>query len=311
MIPFASVGTRLYAGDVVTASTDIRIDPGLRFGGDDVPLLGDLYRPPATSPAPYGVVLIVHGGAFHVGSRSAFEHWGRLFAREGIAAFSIDYTLAAPGRPSFPVAVNDARAAVRFLRERADALDIDSARLAAMGCSAGATIAATVTLTAEAPDGNGAVVDLDQLDAAPADRVDTAIVVCGTYDLVAMWEHDRLHRLADGHTEGYLGGTPMDVRRRFFEASPIYHASRQNAEGTRWLVSWGTMDDVVPPERQSVVLAQHLNRAGATVRLAPIEGAAHFWYLEGRRGEIDLAAPTFNARLAERIFTFLRDWCGW
>lgn len=295
----------------MTPPTDIRIDAGLRFGGDDSPLLGDLYRPAATSPATFPVVLIIHGGAFHVGSRSAFEHWGRLFAREGVAAFSIDYTLAAPGRPSFPGAVNDARAAVRFLREQAAALDIDAARLAAMGCSAGATIAATLTLTAEAPDGGGAVVDLDQLSAPPADRIDTAIVVCGTYDLIAMWEHDRLHRLADGHTEGYLGGTPMDVRRRFFDASPLYHASRANAEGTRWLVSWGTMDDVVPPERQSVVLAEHLSRAGAMVRLAPVVGAAHFWYLEGRTGEIDLTAQTFNARLAERIFAFLRDWCGW
>jgi acetyl esterase/lipase len=296
----------------VTGQDDVRVEPDIAFGGSDgEPLSGDLYRPAASRPGPYPVVLIIHGGAFHVGSRSAFAHWGRLLAREGFAAFSIDYTLATADRPSFPDAVNDARAAIRHLRENAGSLDVDGARLAVMGCSAGATIAATLALTAAAPDGSGAVVDLDELAEPAADRVDTAIVVSGTYDLIAMWEHDRVHRLVDGHTQGYVGGTPMDARRRFFEAAPLTHASRQNAEGTRWLVAWGTHDDVAPPERQSVVFAEHLSRAGATVRLAPIVGAAHFWYLEGRTGDIDLAAPTFNARLAERLLTFLRDWCGW
>ena len=290
----------------------IRVDPGISFGtGADGPLMGDLYRPEASTPGPYATILIVHGGAFHVGSRSSFAHWGRFLAREGFAAFSIDYTLATRDRPSYPSAVNDARAAVRYLRDQASRLELDGARLAAMGCSAGASIAATLSLTAEAPDGSDTLVDLDQLERPPADRVDTAIVVCGTYDMIAMWEHDRVHRLSDGHTEGYLGGTPMDARRRFFEASPLTHASRQNAEGTRWLVAWGTNDDVVPPERQAIVFAEHLSRAGAMVRLAPIVGAAHFWYLEGRTGEIDPAASTFNARLAERILAFLHDWCGW
>lgn len=296
----------------MSSPADVRIESGIAFGGSGAePLLGDLYRPAASLPGPYPTVLIVHGGAFHVGSRSAFAHWGRLLARERFAAFSIDYTLATAERPSFPDAVNDARGAVRFLREQAAPLELDPARLAVMGCSAGATIAATLTLTAESPDGSGGLVDLDELAETARDRVDTAIVVCGTYDLIAMWEHDRVHRLVDGHTEGYVGGTPIEARRRFFDAAPLTHASRQNAEGTRWLVAWGTHDDVVPPERQSVVFAEHLSRAGAMVRLAPIVGAAHFWYLEGRTGEIDPAAQTFNSRFAERLLTFLRDWCGW
>jgi acetyl esterase/lipase len=288
----------------------IRVDTDIRFGGTEPdPLLGDLYRPPSGGPFP--VVVIIHGGAYHVGSRSTFGHWGRMLARAGFAAFSIDYTLASIDRPSYPRAVNDARQAVAHLCAHAAELQIDGGKIAAMGCSAGATIAATLTLTAEAPDGSGDVVDHDVLPRDASRDVDTAIVVCGPFDLIAMWEHDRLHRLTDGHTQGYLGGTPMDARRLFYEASPLYQASRQNAEGTRWLFSWGTMDNVVPPDRQSVVMAEHLGRAGAMVRLAPIVGAAHFWYLEGQKGEIDPGGDNFNARLAERILTFLRDWCGW
>jgi acetyl esterase/lipase len=294
----------------LTGEAGVRIETGIPFGGREVQgLLGDLYRPAPSVPGPYPTVLLIHGGAFHVGARSSLEHWGRLFAREGFAAFSIDYTLATPDRPTFPLAVNEARVAVRFLHDRANDLELDGARLASMGCSAGATIAATLALTTEARDGSGGLADI--VDGASWDRVDTAIVVCGAYDLIATWEHDRLSRFVDGHTQGYLGGTPMDARRRYYDASPLTHASRQNAAGTRWLISWGTNDDVAPPERQSLVFANHLTRAGATVRLAPIVGAAHFWYLEGRNGQIDPLGSTFNGRLAERVLTFLRDWCGW
>jgi acetyl esterase/lipase len=275
----------------------IRLDSGLAYAGEGDPALkGDLYRPAETALGPgerTPVVLIVHGGAFKGGSRGALAHWGRWLARQGVAAFSIDYTLATTERPSFPTPIEDARAAIAYLRAHADELGLDAGRIAAMGCSAGATIAASLALSA------GRETD-----------VKTAIVICGVHDMIAQWEHDQLHRPTDQQTEIYLGGNPMTARERFYEASPLVHASQQNAAGTRWLVAWGTDDNVVDP-RQSTVLAEHLNRAGAMVRLAPIADAAHLWYLEGQAGEIDAEGSTFNGRLAERILVFLTDWCGW
>jgi acetyl esterase/lipase len=279
------------------AVAPIKLDSGLAYAGEgDAALKGDLYRPAEDSLGTgerTPVILIIHGGAFKGGSRGALSHWGRWLARQGIAAFSIDYTLATTERPSFPTPMEDARAAIAYVRARADELDLDAARIAVMGCSAGATIAASLALSAG--------------DEPP---VQTAIVICGVYDMIAQWEHDQLHRPADQQTEIYLGGNPMNARERFYEASPLVHASEQNAADTRWLVAWGDHDNVVNP-RQSTTLAEHLNRAGAMVRLAPIAGAAHLWYIEGQAGEIDPAAATFNGRLAERILVFLRDWCGW
>ncbi|MEA2622513.1 MAG: hypothetical protein QOH61_1423 [Chloroflexota bacterium] len=286
----------------------VRVERDVHYAGAGHPaLVGDLYHPSSSEPAP--AVLIVHGGAFKGGSRAALSHWGTWLAGQGFLAFSIDYTLAAHDRSSFPAAVDDARTAVEYLRANAAELHIDPERIAAMGCSAGATIAATLTLTRHGGAAGG-VSDHGESDRGGSADVAVAIAVAGVYDLVEQWEHDQLFRPADQQTEIYLGGTPMDARPRFYAASPLVHASRQNAAATRWLLAWGTADDVVSPE-QSVVMGRHLNRAGATVRLAPIESAAHFFYLEGRGRAIDATAPTFNGRLAERILTFLRDWCGW
>jgi acetyl esterase/lipase len=281
----------------------VRVDEDVDYGvATGTRLLADLYRPAA--PGPHAAVVLIHGGAFHGGSKRALAPWGRFFAEQGYLALAISYTLAAPGKPSYPQNLLDARAAVAYLRSRADELSLDTDRIAAFGCSAGANIAAMLALTRRSEEPAGS--------ASPTGAgVDTVIAVCGLYDLIEQWEHDQLHRPGDQQAEIYLGGTPMDVRPRYYAASPLVHASRSNAAGTRWLISWGTFDDVVSPHAQSMRMAEHLKRAGATVRLAPIVGAAHFWYLEGRALPIDPERSDFRARLADRCRTFLSDWCDW
>ena len=60
------------------------------------------------------VLLYLHGGAYMLGSASAYRHFaGQFAARTGTAAFVADYALA-PERP-FPAGVHDAHAAYRGL----------------------------------------------------------------------------------------------------------------------------------------------------------------------------------------------------
>lgn len=60
------------------------------------------------------VLLYLHGGAYILGSASAYRHFaGQFAARAGMATFVADYALA-PERP-FPAAVEDARAAYHGL----------------------------------------------------------------------------------------------------------------------------------------------------------------------------------------------------
>jgi acetyl esterase/lipase len=102
-------------------------------GHDGVRLLGDLYLPEGRSKAP--VVVAFHGGAWRSGSRTFYRYWGAFLARNGYALFTVDYRLGKSGR--YPAAVQDAKAAVEFVRGRAEEFHIDPQRVGLMGDSTG------------------------------------------------------------------------------------------------------------------------------------------------------------------------------
>ena len=63
--------------------------------------------------------------------------WDSYLAAHGYAVFSIDYRLTRDGENHYPAAVHDVRAAVQWARSHAAELNIDPARLALTGRSAG------------------------------------------------------------------------------------------------------------------------------------------------------------------------------
>ena len=77
---------------------------------------------------------------------SRYTHWGSYFAKNGYAVFAIEYRLMKPGLKTYPGAVYDVKAAVQYVRAEAATLRVDSDRIALMGNSAGAHLAALVAL---------------------------------------------------------------------------------------------------------------------------------------------------------------------
>ena len=270
---------------------------------DGVELLADAWLPAGDGPHP--AMILLHGGAFTKGSRASQRPWAEFLAAHGIAAFPVDYRLAKPGRTTYPEAILDARAAVQWVRGSATQLGLDPKRIGLMGGSAGGYLAAMVALTARNP--RFANPYDDPFKDQPSD-VDVVIPMAGNFDMIARWHYDRIHRPPDeGTGEAYIGGTPYTNRERYYEASPLYHASTQNAAGTKWLIAFGTRDDISPPEDHSLKIADALKVAGALVRLVPLEGAPHFWYMEG---EVDEGNP-YNVLMGQRLLTFLRSTAKW
>lgn len=278
----------------------IDVQRDVEYGAvDGVRLLGDLYLPITDEPGP--AMVLVHGGAMQVGSKDSFANWGRYLAGIGIRAFSIDYRLATE-QPMFPDNVLDTKRAVHHLRRHADELGVDPSRIGVMGGSAGGYLAAMVMLTADQPDFQ-LVVDGEQVDTS----IDVAVPIAGTFDMIAQWEHDLQHRSADHVKEKYLGGNPMEIRPTYYEASPIYHASFEHARGTKWLLVWGTDDDVVDTVRQALPMVVALKRANAMVRTVPLNGAPHFFYSEGSPDD----PANYNHHIAHRLHIFLTQWAKW
>src|SRR6185295_7059568 len=112
------------AAGVSAQPSSVDIQRGVQYAEHDgVKLVGDLYSPKA--PGKYPALVAVHGGGFQVGSSSLYRYWGPYLAERGYVLFAIDYRLVVTGQKMYPQAVQDVRAAVQFVRSRAEGMKID------------------------------------------------------------------------------------------------------------------------------------------------------------------------------------------
>jgi acetyl esterase/lipase len=263
---------------------------------DGAKLVADLYQPKGLAKAP--AVIAVHGGGWQNGSRAGYRHWGPYLARNGYVVFSIDYRLGKAG--TFPGSVYDLKAAIQFVRARADGLGVDPNRIGLMGDSAGAHLVALAALAGTEPLLASGY--RDDLNAATPVNVKAVVGFYGVYDMLAQWRHDQIARPGDQIVEKYLGVSPMQNRRIYFESSPISYATIEK-KSARFLLIHGTHDDIVDPPSQSEAFWLALNQAGIAARRIVIPGAGHFWASDPFEGE----PGGYGATTAPRLLRFLGD----
>jgi acetyl esterase len=113
---------------------------------DGSALLGRFYRPLGVAPdVRLPLLIFYHGGGWCIGDVGIYDVLCRELANlAGVAVFSIDYRLA-PEHP-FPAAVDDALFALDWTLDNADLLEIDAARVALGGDSAGGNLAIVTAL---------------------------------------------------------------------------------------------------------------------------------------------------------------------
>jgi acetyl esterase/lipase len=215
------------------------------------PLHLDLHLPEGDGPFP--VLLWVHGGGWHWGSRvwlpdtlapHGFHHF---FLDRGIAVADVDYRLASEA--PWPAQLTDVRSAIRWLRHYATELNIDPDRFAALGESAGSHMACLAGLTGT-----------DDLS------LQAVISWYGSADFSWIPQDETQGGLA--HLFGGALGTIPDF---VASASPITHV---HAGAPPFLHVHGTADTVVPYS-EGVRLNDALVAAGASSSLITVEGAEH------------------------------------
>ncbi|WP_343600201.1 alpha/beta hydrolase [Mycobacterium sp.] len=130
---------------------DLRIE-NRRIGVSGIPVR--IYWPPGAPQTGLPVVVFYHGGGWSLGDLDTHDAVARAHAvgAEAIVV-SVDYRLA-PEHP-YPAGVDDCWAALGWVREHADELGGDPARIAVAGDSAGANLSAAMTHLARDNHDNG------------------------------------------------------------------------------------------------------------------------------------------------------------
>ena len=194
--------------------------------------------------------------------------------RAGYVVASAEYRDS--NKAPFPAPLEDAKAAVRFLRANAGRWGIDPGRIAAAGESAGGHQASMLGLTGDAVRFDVGA-HLDQSSAVQA--------VVDYYGVVSALtaKRDNASHAFDYVYRNLLGAEPEDAPELVAAANPeeyVAGACAGAAGCPPFLILQGTGDAVVPPA-DSVRFYERLEAAGADATLLELEGAGHmdpaFW----------------------------------
>lgn len=261
------------------------------------PLQLDLYIP-ANAPVPYPVLVWIHGGGWAGGDKFP-ANAAALLNQHGFAVASINYRLTTQegeygtNPVTFPAQIHDVKGAIRWLRANAPAYQLNPAKIAVWGSSAGGHLAALAGTSGGVaalegsvggnlafPSGVQAVVD----HFGPTDLLDMNLDV--TDPPGSTLDHD-----SPGSPESHLIGFDAPnqgvgvLRANQNNPAPPFPALVTlitQADPITWVdsndppfsIAHGDQDTVVP-QMQSVKLDDALAAAGVQHEYASVVGAGH------------------------------------
>ncbi|MFN0060356.1 MAG: alpha/beta hydrolase fold domain-containing protein [Planctomycetota bacterium] len=266
---YASMRTVDAPSGALAVPDGVKFVPGIVYSEANGEALALDLAYPVAAREPLPLVICVHGGGWHGGSRAGLHPVLWDLAQRGYVAATVSYRLVPKHR--FPAPVEDLKCAVRFLRAAAGKYPIDPERVGAIGYSAGAHLVAMLGVTAPGDKLEGACGDL-----AISSRLQAVVAMFGVFDLALGWQQSanmpRLEReYVQAVVRNFLGATPdadPDLCRR---ASPFNYVTVDDAP---MLLLHGTKDPLVSIE-QSKRFSEALRKADVAVDFVSIDGAGH------------------------------------
>lgn len=236
---------------------------------------------PSEGEGPFPVIIAIHGGAFKMGNATGGDVAAMLEGvNRGYAVVSINYRLS--GEAIFPAAVNDCKAAIRFIKANATTYHINPDKIAVWGDSAGGNLAAMVGTSGNVDELNGDNVENLEFDST----VQVVIDWFGPLNFLKMDEQFAAAGITPkfGKTSSesspesqYIGQLITNDPELTLKANPeTYIETMDLTNAPKFYIQHGTADSNVPSQ-QSIDFAAALKTAigEENVKLELLDGAGH------------------------------------
>jgi acetyl esterase/lipase len=237
----------------------------------------DIYLP-NDGDGPFPVIVAIHGGAFMGCDKADMQVLPMLEGlKRGYAVVSINYRMS--GEAQFPALVQDAKAAVRWVRANSERYNFNPQKIAAWGGSAGGYLATMLGVSA-------GIRDLEDLGLGNPDQPCHVQAVAAWYAPTNFLKMDEYltesgllpppgfrHNEANSPESLLLGQIITEIPEKVKAANPETYI---RSDGPPFLLQHGTKDPVVPVQ-MSIEIAAKLEQAWGKdkVTIELLEGAEH------------------------------------
>lgn len=242
----------------------------------------DLFQPVALNRSRPGIIM-VHGGGWSGGDKSAYTATARFYASLGYVCVSINYRLA-PAHV-WPAQIDDTQAAVRWMRKNHKVLGLNPARIGAVGASAGGHL---VLFLGETDTLN----DFDPALSGYSSRVQAVVDYFGPTDITfpGEWAPGIWTLIQNLIGQTWFPGSPA-----YQAASPLFFVS---AGDSPTVIFHGTGDATVPVgQSQRIVPVMQANQVPVTYYEFP--GQGHGFNAAYNNFSIQVMTTFFNQYLVQ------------
>ncbi|MEO5913670.1 MAG: alpha/beta hydrolase [Luteolibacter sp.] len=208
------------------------------------------------------LVVFIHGGGWNSGRKEDGLAAMRLLSSTGdYVTATINYRLSQEA--VWPAQIYDCKAAIRFLRGKADEYGIDAENVGIIGMSAGGHLVSMLGTSGEIAALEGDIGPFPK----QSSRVQCVVNFFGPTDFLTM-SGDALQ---PNPVTALLGGIGPDLKEKAKQASPVTWVTKNSAP---FLTAHGTKDPLVP-FAQAEEIHQALLKAGVESHLIAMQGAGH------------------------------------
>lgn len=232
------------------------------------------------------LVVFIHGGAWKAGKKEDGMHVARAISSTGdYVVATINYRLS--GEAVWPAQIFDCKAAIRFLRGKADDYGIDPARIGVFGMSAGGHLVSMLGTSGDKADLEG---DLGPFPKVSS-KVQCVVNFFGPADFLTMGgDGSKPNAITE-----LLGGIGPDLKEKARLASPVTWIDKSSAP---FFTAHCTKDPLVPFS-QAEELHALLGKAGIESHLITMVDAGH-----------GFASDDLNLRIRQFLDNKLRQQSG-